>query len=212
VTSDSYHRTRFRADHRRRTAWGALWRYYFSRLISPSAAVLDLGAGHGDFINSVRCDRRYAIDVWPGMPQQVDSGVVTEVGSITDLSFVPDESVDFVMASNVFEHLQRDELLVALAQVRTKLKKTGELCVIQPNYRFAYREYFDDYTHVAVFSHHSLRDLLESEGFAVTVVVPRFLPLQIDSRWPVLPPLVGLYLASPFKPFGKQMLIRARRV
>ena len=39
---------------------------------------------------------------------------------------------------------------------------------------------------------------------------PRFLPLTVKSRLPVWPPLIGLYLNSPFKPMGKQMFVRAR--
>ena len=39
---------------------------------------------------------------------------------------------------------------------------------------------------------------------------PRFLPLTVKSRLPAWAPLIGLYLDSPFKPLGKQMLVRAR--
>ena len=39
---------------------------------------------------------------------------------------------------------------------------------------------------------------------------PRFLPLTVKSRLPVSPLLIRAYLASPFKPWGKQMLVRAK--
>jgi hypothetical protein len=38
---------------------------------------------------------------------------------------------------------------------------------------------------------------------------PRFLPLTVKSGLPVSPLLLRVYLALPFKPLGKQMLIRA---
>ena len=38
----------------------------------------------------------------------------------------------------------------------------------------------------------------------------RFLPLTVKSRLPVSPLLIRAYLASPVKPMGKQMLLRAR--
>ena len=117
--------------------------------------------------------------------------------------------LDLVLASNVFEHLERNDLLVTLAQIRRKLKPQGSLVALQPNYRFAYREYFDDYTHVAVFSDRSLGDLLEAEGFRVVERRPRFLPLAVESRLPVHSALIRLYLSSPWKPLGKQMLLRA---
>ena len=96
-----------------------------------------------------------------------------------------------------------------LEQLREKLKPGGTLNLLQPNYRFAYREYFDDYTHVAVYSDQSLVDFVTSNGFRVTECRPRFLPLTVKSRMPVSPFLIRLYLLLPFKPLGKQMLVRA---
>jgi len=81
---------------------------------------------------------------------------------------------------------------------------------LQPNYRYCAAEYFDDYTHVTIWSHVSLADFLEANGFEVIEVRPRFLPLTVKSRLPVWPLLIGAYLASPVKPLGKQMLLVAR--
>jgi SAM-dependent methyltransferase len=204
-----YHQTRFRENPKRELVWQVLWERYFSRLVSSDGSVLDLGAGYGHFIKQVRCARRYALDQWPGMLDHLPPGVEGVVGRVDDLGFLADSSLDLVLASNLFEHLERAQLLATLGAVRRKLRPTGSLVVLQPNYRFAYREYFDDYTHVAVFSDRSLRDLLEAEGFRVVEAFPRFLPLTVESRWPVFKPLVRAYLASPLKPFGKQMLLRA---
>ena len=82
--------------------------------------------------------------------------------------------------------------------------------ILQPNYRYCYREYFDDFTHQSVYSHVSLCDLLTASGYDILECRPRFLPLTIKSRMPVRPWLIRLYLALPFKPLGKQMLVRAR--
>ena len=84
------------------------------------------------------------------------------------------------------------------------------MVIVQPNYFYAYREYFDDYTHVAVYSHVSLADFVAANGFEIVETKPRFLPLTIKSRLPVWPILIRLYLAMPIKPMGKQMLVRAR--
>ena len=88
--------------------------------------------------------------------------------------------------------------------------REGTINILQPNYRYAFREYFDDYTHIAVYSHISLADFLTANGFDVIDVQPRFLPLTVKSRLPVFPPLIAAYLMSPVKPMGKQMLVRAR--
>ena len=86
----------------------------------------------------------------------------------------------------------------------------GTLNILRPNYRYAYREYFDDYTHISVFPHISLADFLKAHGLAVIETWPRFLPLTVKSRLPVAPWLIRAYLASPIKPLAKQMLLRAR--
>jgi Lon protease-like protein len=89
------------------------------------------------------------------------------------------------------------------------LKNGGTLTIVGPNYRFCYDEYFDDYTHISVFSDRSLADFVEAHGFKVVDTVPRFMPLTIKSRLPVSDLLIRLYLMSPIKPLGKQMLLRA---
>ena len=62
----------------------------------------------------------------------------------------------------------------------------------QPNYRFAYREYFDDYTHVSVHSDRSLSDFLVSNGFRVVDCRARFPPLTVKGKLPVWPFLIRL--------------------
>jgi hypothetical protein len=58
---DRYFETRLSADHRRDRLWQTLWQAHFRRLISPSDTVLDLGAGHGSFINQVQAGKRIAV-------------------------------------------------------------------------------------------------------------------------------------------------------
>jgi SAM-dependent methyltransferase len=205
-----YHDTRFAFDRRRETLWRELWDSYFSRLVAPDSCVLELGAGYGHFINNVRCRRRIAVDQFPELLQYLAPGVEGRVGNVQDLGFLDDRCVDFAFASNLFEHLTQGELAATLAEVRRVLKPGGTLCIVQPNYRFAYREYFDDYTHVAVYSDRSLSDFLAANGFRVVECRPRFLPLTVKSRLPIHRWLIRLYLRLPFKPLGKQMLLRAR--
>lgn len=208
--SGDYHGSRLAEDQKRGAVWRALWRYVFRHRISPDDCVLDLGAGYGDFINSVTARRRIAVDLWPGLKDHVAPGVEAIVAPVTDLSAIEDGVVDFAFASNLFEHLPQDAFVASLAEIRRVLRAGGTLTILQPNYRYAYREYFDDYTHVAVYSHISLSDLLTAHGWDVVEVRPRFLPLTVKSRLPVWAPLIAAYLASPFKPMGKQMLVVAR--
>jgi SAM-dependent methyltransferase len=207
---NTYHTTRLVYDKKREVLWAALCDHYFSKFIRPDYHVLDLGAGYANFINNVRCAIRTAVDVWPLMAGYAAAGVVARVGSVTDLSFLPDASVDLAFASNLFEHLAKDDFAKTLAQLRQKLKPDGTLIILQPNYRRAYKEYFDDYTHISVFSDVSLCDFLAAHGFQVLECRAGFLPLSVKSRLPVYRVLIRLYLASPWKPGAKQMLVRAR--
>jgi SAM-dependent methyltransferase len=205
-----YHEARLTHDPRRTVLWDALCRYYFNALIPPGGCVLDLGCGYGDFINAVAARRRIALDAWPEFPRYLAPGVEAHVGDVTDLGFLADGSVDFAFASNVFEHLPQATLAAVLDQLRVKLAEGGVLTVLQPNYRYAYAEYFDDYTHVTVYSHVSLGDFLTANGYEVLEVRPRFLPLTVKSRLPISAALIRAYLRSPVRPLGKQMLLRAR--
>jgi SAM-dependent methyltransferase len=212
MTETGYHASRFVADRRRDVLWETLWRYKFSAMVAPNDCVLDLGAGYGNFINTVVARRRIAVDVWQDLPNYLAPGIEHHVGSVTDLSILDGRSIDFAFASNLFEHLTKEDFATALAALRHKLSPRGTLTIVQPNYRYAYREYFDDFDHKSVYSHISLTDYLTANGYEVFLVEPRFLPLSLKSRFPVKPVLIRAWLASPIKPMGKQMLVRARPI
>lgn len=207
--SNDYHATRLAFDERRSVTWKALWRHFFSRRVQPDDCVLDLGCGYGDFINNVVARRRLAVDSWADMPRHMAPGVEPHVGTAWDLGWIEDGAVNLAFASNLFEHLTKDEIARTLELLARKMAPDGRLTLLQPNYRYAYREYFDDFTHVTVFSHTSLTDFLESLGWRVVEQRPRFLPLTVKSRLPVSEWLIALYLALPIKPMAKQMLITA---
>lgn len=210
MSAPGYHESRLTKDAKRNVVWRALWRYFFSKRIAADDCVLDIGCGYGEFINNVTAARRIGLDIWPEMPLHLDPGVEPVVAPATDLSAIPDGAVNYAFSSNLFEHLTQDELAELLARLKPKLAKGGTLTTLQPNYRYCAKEYFDDYTHVSVWSHIGLADFLAAQGYQVIEVRPRFLPLTVKSRLPVWPPLIGAYLASPVKPMGKQMLLAAR--
>lgn len=210
VSQAAYFGTRFRPDKRRTDLWRALYRHFFAPLIAPTDCVLELGAGYGSFINEVSARRRIAVDSWEGFTETLQPGIEAHVGDAADLAFLEPASVNFVFASNLFEHLSQAALSAILAQLKGALAADGTLNIVQPNYYYCYREYFDDYTHTSVYSHVGLRDLLEANGYEVFDCRPRFLPLTIKSRLPVSETLIRLYLALPIKPLGKQMFLRAR--
>ncbi len=213
MIEDGYHETRLPYDPKREILWRALWKFYFSKYIVSSACVLELGCGYADFINNVQARRRIALDSWAGFLKHLAKGIEGHVGDATDLSFLERGSVDFAFASNLFEHLTKDGLSSVLTQLSDKLTVGGKLAILQPNYRYAYKEYFDDYTHVSIYSHESLCDFLAAHRYEVIKCVPRFMPLTIKNRKMIVSEsLIRLYLSLPIKPLGKQMLVIARPI
>jgi hypothetical protein len=80
---------------------------------------------------------------------------------------------------------------------------------MQPNFRLNPGRYFDDYTHVTIYTDQSLQDYLVSGGWSIEKLVARFMPLTLKSRGSKLTFLVPWYLRSPVKPLAGQMLLVA---
>jgi SAM-dependent methyltransferase len=210
---DAYFRTRFGYDARRDGVWKEVVRWIQARYIPTDARVLDCGAGYCNFINHVVAKERHAVDVFTQFPTYAAPGVVTHVSSATDMGFFGDDTYDVVFASNLVEHLTRPDLISFLAEVRRVLRLGGLLILMQPNFKYCSATYFDDYTHIQIFTDASLYDFLEAFGFKIRQSYPRFMPVNMKStlrlNLPMLPLLVRAYLASPFKPFAGQLLMVA---
>jgi SAM-dependent methyltransferase len=206
----SYFETRYTPDPHRRAVWAYVVRY-LEPWIPANGRLLELGAGYCDFSNSASAARRVAMDAAPSVVDHVEPGVEPEVGDCTDLGRFGDETFDVVFASNLLEHLTREQCTRLLHEARRVLVPGGRLILVQPNFRLRPGEYFDDYTHVQIFTDRSLPDLLVAEGYVIRRVEPRFLPLTMKSRFSALTFLVPLYLRSPVKPMAGQMLLVAER-
>ena len=140
MADDLYHLTRFTPDPRRRVLWQTLVAALFQKQIPTDGVVLELGAGYGEFINSVKARRRLAVDQWAGMLQYLEPGVEGLVTRVTQLDGVADNSVDYVCSSNCFEHISQAELVECLAQLRRKMKPGARLTIVQPNFKYCARE------------------------------------------------------------------------
>ncbi len=193
--------------------WKILCQSFLQRYVSESDVVVDLGAGYCEFINNVRCGRKIAVDLNEETRQYAAQDVTVLLEPADALS-LEDATVDVAFASNLFEHLPSKEVLTAvLAEIRRVLRPGGRLLVLQPNIRYAYREYWDYFDHYLPLSHLSLSEALQLEGFRIEEVRPRFLPYTVKSRFPKFGPLVRLYLRlRPLQMLmGKQMFLVASK-
>jgi SAM-dependent methyltransferase len=208
----AYHDVHHTADPNRPIVWGVL-NEYLSVWIPADGRVVEIGAGYCDWINGVRAASRVAVDVWPELPRFAAPGVEAKVLDVaTDLRSLGTGEFGAVLASNILEHFEPDAAARVVDDVAALLAPGGRFVIIQPNFRYAYRHYFDDYTHRSIFTDVSLSTLLRSRGFHIELCTPRFLPYSMKGTRTVIRPwLVRAYLRSPFKPRAGQMLIVARK-
>lgn len=204
-----YFETRLAPNANRRGVWTHICRYLERWLPDDGGAVLELGAGWCDFSNEVRARRVVAMDLDATVEKAAAEHVQAEVGDCSDLSRFGDGEFDLVFASNLLEHLDRETTGRLLAESARVLRPGGRLVLMQPNFRLAPGAYFDDYTHVAIWTDVSLNDYLVSLGWTPVKVMPRFLPLTMRSKASGLTFLVPWYLRSPVKPLAGQMLVVA---
>ena len=208
----SYHIAHLVEDPRRARVWKAVAQHLAAH-VAPGAHVVELGAGYCDWINNVRASRRVAVDAWPEFAAHTASGVEPVVLDISNgLQSLGDASFDVVLASNLLEHFDPDAAAEVVSGVANLLRPGGRFILIQPNFRYAWRRYFDDYTHRSIFTDVSLPALLRARGFRIIDVKPRFVPYSMQgARMPIAGWLVKAYLMSPFKPAAGQMLVIAQK-
>ncbi len=195
--------------------WQVLCDSFFSKYVSSTDVVLDVGAGYCDFLNHIPAARRIAVDINPDTKRYAAPGVeVHEVQLARIHQVLAPDSVDFAFASNVFEHLRGpDELLAVLDSLRTVLRPGGRLMIMQPNVRHVGPAFFDFFDHTLPLTEKGMAEALEVAGFRMREVRGRFLPHTTKSILPQWSWLVRTYLAA--RPvqwvLGKQMLLLAEK-
>lgn len=185
------------AEVPRTDLWNVLCEDFFSRWVPPEATVLDLAAGHCEFINNIVAARRIAVDLNPDVRLRAAPGVEAYVSRSDDLADLVTGSIDRVFISNFFEHVTRDVIISTLAEVRRVLHPDGRLLVLQPNVRFCARDYWMFFDHITPIDDRALAEAFNMTGFDVELSVPRFLPYTTKSRLPSGRAFVRLYLKVP---------------
>jgi SAM-dependent methyltransferase len=211
----SIYSRRFLADLSfRNEMWRVLCRSFFQRYVPDASVVLELGAGMCGFINNIRAGQKIAIDINPDVRNHADHDVRVIVGRTTGMNEIPSGSVDVAFASNVFEHLERQETLDTIREVRRVLVEKGKFMVLQPNIRFCSKDYWMFFDHITPIDDRALAEALETNGFRLQERIPRFLPYTSVGRLPKSAFLVRAYLC--LRPawflFGQQSFILCNKV
>lgn len=196
----------------RQRLWRVLVDEWMSRWIDPAGTVLDLGASDCAFINNVTARRRIAVDINPDVEAAAGPGVEVVVGTLEDSGI--EAECDVIMASNIFEHLPSiDVLLELLGTCHDALVPGGRLLILQPNFRYTTKQFYDYLDHSLPLTHKSLEEALAMVGLEVERSIRQFLPYSAKKRRITWNSALRAYLRIPvaWKIFGKQMFIVARR-
>jgi len=143
------------------------------QLHGRGAAILDIGAGRGGFVQlaTSRGLRAIALDVEPSAPVLWRRTQVT--GVLADAFRPPfrDSSFDVARLKEIIEHVEDPRSLIR--GIESLLRAGGHLIAHVPSpysQLFPVGNFWDDYTHVRPFSRLGLRRLLEDSGMRVVSI------------------------------------------
>jgi SAM-dependent methyltransferase len=139
-----------------------------------SAAIVDLGCGHGALIHFARQAGYRDIVGVDRSPQQVDVarrlGIEGVRGGdlVEAISSLADSSLDAVVTFDVIEHFRKDELTGFADGILRVLRPGGRWIIHVPNGEspFGARMRYWDFTHELAFTRESISQLLLSSDFA----------------------------------------------
>ena len=203
---------RFAGEAQFRVAmWQVLCRKFFQRYVDRNATVLEVGAGHCEFINNIEAAKKIAVDLSNDTPLYANADVTVIQSASTDLSAIADHSADVAFASNFFEHISKPDILTTMRELRRVLRPEGKLLILQPNIRYCARDYWMFFDHITPLDDSSLVEALELCGFEAVEVIRRFLPFTTKSALPKSLALLRVYLAVPllWRLFGAQSFVVA---
>ncbi len=157
---------------------------------NENTVLLDYGCASGSFLGTFRKPYKKAIGVDIAVPQievaQTKYGsdrLSFEAKSGEDLEF-PDATFDYIVISEVIEHISREDAERLLKKFHRFLKPSGKLILSTPNYRslwplieFFVNRFSDvDYDHQHIFKLYpqKCRKLLDRCGFRVDAFMTTF--------------------------------------
>jgi len=165
-----------------RTYWDYRDNRAFSFIDQKDQVIIDLGCGEG--ISLEKLSRLYPDRLVLGLDLLDENARIAHSYKLrvacSDIYEIPiaDNRVDFVLLSEVIEHLNKPER--AIAEIHRILKKNGTLLIIFPNDRnfflarfltFRFKAAFFDPGHLRQWTHRHCTKILREHGFEVTKAV-----------------------------------------
>jgi SAM-dependent methyltransferase len=200
-------------EKKKRIVWEEISAFIYQKLSKPGS-ILDPAAGKCELINAIPSTDKWAVDLNDYfIKKYANPEVKVVVGDIFKVS-LPDNYFDGVFISNFLEHLNsQEEVSALLEKMYGCLKQGGKIAIMGPNFKYAYRQYFDFADHTIILSELGLAEHVYGAGFKIDHIYPKFLPLSFRGGLPVGRFLVKMYLSFPaaWRIFGKQFLLIATK-
>ena len=137
--------------------------YYYLFLRDAPRPLLDIGCSVGNLL-SIDPERSVGIDLDPHAVEVARSrGLSADVGDLNAPLPYDERSFGCVNCRHVIEHVWQPEQL--LAEIHRVLRPQGRLVLLTPDFRHAFRTFYDDHTHVRPLTRESLRRLALEIGF-----------------------------------------------
>lgn len=208
---------RKRFDAQENETRGRLWKVFcesfLQKFIKREDVVLDIGAGYCEFLNNIYCRRKIAVDINPDTRRVAGKDVEVLQVRATSIPKRFDGKIDVVFMSNVLEHLDsKDDVLAALSRAYRLLRKGGKLIIVQPNIDLVREAYWDFIDHKVALNTKSLHEALTTCGFTIDRFIEKFLPYTTKRKYvPMRHLLLRLYLKIPpiLRPFAGESFILA---
>ncbi|MFP3041968.1 hypothetical protein LQZ19_09115 [Treponema primitia] len=191
---------RFKANAKsKQKIWDVLCKHFFQRFIPEESCVLDIAAGNCEFINYIKAHEKIAFDRNSDIYRYADQDVRAINDNFFNMGKYIKKNIDIIFASNLLEHLDsKEQVLAAIKLCYDYLVYGGKLLILQPNIKYVKGAYWDFIDHKIPLTEKSLIEAGQLCGFSVSYVIARFLPYTTKSRMPQHPLLVFLYLKIPF--------------
>ena len=174
-----------------------------------NARILDIGCGSGELIEQLlREGYRNVIGIDVSVEQVALAHSLgrsqVRLGNVLELDDMSEASFEVVVAVDLLEHLEHDEVLAVLNWIAKALSTEGQFIVQVPNATspFFGNYAFGDFTHRSVFNDRSIRQVLRHVGFtrvSTHPVNPRPGGLRRTVRaatWQLLAATIKAYLST----------------
>lgn len=197
---------------RKNELWKIICSDFLQQFIKKNDVVLDVGAGHCEFINNIKADKRIALDINNDLKKFATNEIKVKIAPVKRLrNIFLRESLDVVFMSNLLEHLDSKEDVFRLVnEAYFVLKKGGRLLIMQPDISLVGNDYWDFFDHKVPITYASLLEVIFANGFKFKYSRYPFLPYTTKTKFlPLWPPLLKIYLK--IRPlhyiFGKQFFL-----